>query len=76
MAKEKASETILVTGIHREELAFGKQVITLLGESGIQVVQIDNVFSHERSFYRSGFYHSTAHREMYLQLHQQLAGKK
>lgn len=76
MVNETESDTALVIGIHREELAFGRQVTRLLAESGIHIVQIDNGLSHERSYYRSGFYHSTAHREMYLQLHQQLAGKK
>ncbi len=76
MVEEQKFATTLVIGIHREELAFGKQVVALLAGSGIQVVQIDNGLNHERSSYRSGFYHSTAHREMYLQLHQQLAGKK
>jgi len=68
--------TALVIGIHREELAFGKKVAEMMAESDIHIVQIDNGLSHERSYYRSGFYHSTIHREMYLQLHQQLTGKK
>jgi len=76
MTQEKVSATALVIGIHKEELAFGKQVARLLVKSGIQIVVIDNGLSHERAYYKSGFYHSTAHREMYLQLHQQLAGKK
>jgi hypothetical protein len=76
VVKEKKNETALVIGVHKEELSFGKQVTRLMAESGIHIVTIDNGLSHDRSYYRSGFYHSTAHREMYLQLHQQLVGKK
>lgn len=73
---QSSNNTALVIGVHKEELAFGKKVVTLMAESDIHIVQIDNGLSHERSYYRSGFYHSTAHREMYLQLHQQLVGNK
>ena len=76
MVNETTLATALIIGVHREELSFGKQVAGLLTDSEIHIVQIDNGLSHERSYYRSGFYHSTAHREMYLQLHQQLARKK
>ncbi len=76
MIQTGITETALVVGVHREELAFGEQVIRLMEGSGIHIVKIDNGLSHDRSYYRSGFYHSTAHQEMYLQLHQQLAGKE
>lgn len=64
----------LVVGIHREELDFGLKVARTV-ENFIHVVRINNGLSHAKSLYRSSFYHSTAHREMYLQLHQQLKGK-
>jgi len=76
MAEVKKSDTALVVGIHKEELAFGQQVARLMEGNGVHIVMIDNGLSHDRSYYRSGFYHSTAHREMYLQLHQQLIQKK
>ena len=53
---EKKADTALVIGIHREELAFGKQVAAILQGSEIHVVQIDTGLSHKRSHYRSGFY--------------------
>ena len=59
----KSIATVLVTGIRKEELAFGKQVSRLLVKSGIQIVVIDNGLSHERAYCKSGFYHSTARRE-------------
>ena len=65
---------VLVIGVHCEELGFGLKAAQAV-EDSIQVVQITSGLSHEKSLYRSGFYHSTAHREMYLQLHQQLKGK-
>ena len=64
----------LIIGVHREKLAFALKVVQQL-DSNIHVIRIESGLSHERSLYRSGFYHSTAHREMYLQLHQQLKGK-
>ncbi|HHD56419.1 MAG TPA: hypothetical protein ENK89_01920, partial [Desulfobulbaceae bacterium] len=66
---------VLVIGIHREELGFGSMVAKQLVSEDIDLIRIDKGLSHEKSWYRSGFYHSAAHREMYLQLHQQLKGK-
>ncbi len=65
---------VLVIGVHCEEFGFGFRAAQLV-ENNIQVVQITSGLSHEKSLYRSDFYHSTAHREMYLQLHQQLKRK-
>lgn len=64
----------LVIGVHREELGFGIKVAPLV-DPFIRILRIDNGLNHEKKLYRSGFYHSKAHREMYLQLHQQLKGK-
>lgn len=64
----------LVIGVHREELGFGIKAARAV-EKIVQVVHITKGLSHRKSLYRSGFYHSTAHREMYLQLHQQLKEK-
>ena len=66
---------VLVIGIHREELGFGSMVAKQLVSEDIGLIRIDKGLSHEKSWYRSGFYHSAAHREIYLQLHQQVKGK-
>lgn len=73
-SENKQIAATLVIGIHREELGFGRKVAAKAG-STVYVVQIDKGLTHEKSFYRSDFYRSAAHREMYLQLHQQLKGK-
>lgn len=65
---------ILVVGVHSEELGFGLKTAQLVDNS-VEVVRITSGLSNKKSVYRSGFYHSTAHREMYLQLHQQLKGR-
>lgn len=64
----------LVIGVHSEELPFGSQVARKLAAL-VHVVRITNGLSNEKSLYQSGFYYSAAHREMYLQIHQQLKGK-
>lgn len=72
--KASNMNAVLVIGVHREELGFGIKTAQTIDDN-IQVVQISSGLSHKKSLYRSSFYHSTAHREMYLQLHQLLKGK-
>ncbi len=67
-------ETLLVTGIHREELAFGDRVATLLDTKNIQVLRIPEGISHSRTGTDDLFYYNTRHREIYLQLRQQVKG--
>ncbi len=67
--------TGLVIGIHKKELDFGKQVAAILPETDIRTVQIDQGLPQQESFNRRGYYYSTFHREIYLQLHQQVKNK-
>lgn len=67
------SEILLVTGVHREELAFGDHVAELLDKECFDVMRIAEGISHSRSVGSGGlFYFVTQHREMYLQLRQQM----
>ena len=65
----------LVIGIHKKELDFGRQVAAILPETDIRIVQIDQGLPQQESFNRRGYYYSTFHREIYLQLHQQVKNK-
>lgn len=67
-------ETLLVIGIHREELGFGDRVAALLDSDHIQVMRIPEGISHARTGTDSPFYYNTWHREIYLQLWQQAKG--
>jgi hypothetical protein len=67
--------TGLVIGIHKKELDFGRQVAAILPEPDIRVVQIDQGLPQQESFNGKGYYYSTFHREIYLQLHQQIKNK-
>lgn len=73
-SENKQIVATLVTGIHREELGFGRKVAAKV-ENNVVLVQIDKGLSHEKGFYENGFYYSAVHKEIYLQLHQQLRGK-
>ncbi len=66
--------TLLVTGIHREELSFGDRVSDLLDTQSIQVLRIPQGISHARSGTDDLFYYNRRHREIYLQLRQQVKG--
>ncbi|MGD2118102.1 MAG: hypothetical protein PVG66_07075 [Chromatiales bacterium] len=68
-------ETLLVTGIHREELGFGDHVAALLDSELIQVMRIPRGISHSRRAHDELFYFNARHREIYLQLHQQVRGR-
>jgi hypothetical protein len=69
------AETILVIGIHREELTFGKRVAELSEGSRIDVLHIGQGLSSKKPVFDDLFYYTTRHREIYLQLHQQLKKK-
>ncbi len=68
-------QTLLVTGIHREELGFGDRVAELLDKRSIQIMRIPQGISHTRSGTDGLFYYNTRHREIYLQLWQQVKGQ-
>ncbi|MBL0715301.1 MAG: hypothetical protein JJV98_16550 [Desulfosarcina sp.] len=67
--------TGLVIGIHKKELDFGRQVAALLPETDIRIVRIDQGLPQQESFRGRGYYYGAFHREIYLQLHQQVKNK-
>jgi len=67
--------TGLVIGIHKKELDFGRQVAANLSETDIKIIKIDQGLPQQESFNNRGYYYSTFHREIYLQLHQQVKNK-
>jgi hypothetical protein len=68
------SRALLVTGIHREELDFGDRVAALVDPDQVEVLRIARGISNARTGTRGQFYSDTEHREIYLQLRQQLHG--
>ncbi|MDL1959415.1 MAG: hypothetical protein LWX01_05295 [Deltaproteobacteria bacterium] len=63
---------ILVIGIHQEELAFGERVAELVEGLGIDVLRIEQGLSNRKPIFDDLFYYTTQHREIYLQLRQQV----
>ncbi len=63
---------LLVTGIHREELAFGDRVSALLDREHIDLLRIPNGIPRARRSPGQRFYSNAQHREIYLQLRQQV----
>lgn len=70
-----AAATVLVTGIHLEELAFGDRVAELLGPGEVDVLRIPQGVPQTRPAAGRQFYYDTRHRELYLQLQQQVKGR-
>lgn len=68
-------ETLLVIGVHREELAFGDRVAGLLDSALIDVLRIPQGIPQAHTGTDGGFYSDTQHREIYLQLRQQVKGR-
>jgi hypothetical protein len=66
------SAGVLVTGIHREELAFGDRVAALVDPEQVDLLRIAHGISNARTGTDGRFYSDTEHREIYLQLRQQL----
>ena len=66
------TNTLLVTGIHREELAFGDHVCEQVDRGQIDVMRVPEGVSHARDGTGDEFYYTTKHREIYLQLRQQI----
>ena len=69
------ADTLLVTGIHREELKFGDHVAALLHPDTIDVMRIPKGIPQARTATDDRFYFNTQHREIYLQLRQQTKGR-
>lgn len=69
------NDTLLVTGIHRDELGFGDRVATVLPRGAVEVMRIPQGIPQPRRGPGEQFYSRTEHREIYLQLHQQVRGR-
>jgi hypothetical protein len=71
---QSAAEAVLIIGAHREELAFGERVAEGL-DPRIAVLRIPEGISGHRPRPDEVFYYETRHRELYLQLRQQVGGR-
>lgn len=67
-------KTILIIGVHLEELPFGKLVAEGAGEMGIDVLRIKHGLSNDRHLHRDFYYYKMFHRELYSQIHRQIQG--
>jgi hypothetical protein len=67
--------TVLVTGVHSEELAFGDRVTAGLGHAAIEVLRIPKGVPQRCTDVDRQFRHEARQRELYLQLHQQVRGR-
>jgi len=62
------AKALLVIGIHREELAFGRAVAALVDRSRIDVLEIPEGLPGRNPRADEHFQHGKLHRELYLQL--------
>ncbi len=67
-------KTLLIIGVHVEELRFGERVAEGAKELGIDVLRIEHGLSNDRFLYSNLFYYDTFLRELYLQTHMQIRG--
>lgn len=67
-----ANDTLLVTGIHHEELGFGDRVSALVDPARLDVMRIPQGIPQTKKGPGEQFYSSAQHREIYLQLGQQV----
>jgi hypothetical protein len=67
-----ANDTILVIGIHREELGFGDRVSAPVDPARVDVMRIPWGIPRAKKGQRERFYSRAQHREIYLQVHQQV----
>ena len=72
LRKACSAATVLVTGIHREELGFGDQVASLLDPDRTDILRIPEGVPQSCEDVDQQFYHDARQRELYLQLHQQV----
>ncbi|SRR6056297_1636798 len=70
-----AAETVLVTGVHREELGFGDRVTDGLDTRRIDLLRIPEGVAQRCVDVNQQFYYEARQRELYLQLHQQVKGR-
>ncbi len=69
------AKNLLVIGIHREELGFGECVADQIDRQRMDVLRIEHGISRQRDPHEAQFYYTTRHREIYLQLRQQVRGR-
>ncbi len=70
----REAATVLVIGVHREELAFGERVAASLSHLPIDVYRIPEGISGRHPRQDQVFRYRLYHQELYLQLRQQLKG--
>ena len=70
--RDAAGDTVPVIGVHRAELAFGDAVVERLGIGGPRVLRIPAGIAAPRTAPGESFRSRIAHREMYLQLRQEI----
>jgi hypothetical protein len=75
MAESTGFRAVLVIGAHREELAFGDRVAESLRDTPVEILRIPNGISGRRPRQDETFRYGIEHRELYLQLRQQLRGR-
>lgn len=69
------ARTVLILGIHREELAFGEAVAAGLDPARIDLLRIPEGFSVARPTQDQAFYYRASHRELYGQILCQVRGR-
>ncbi len=69
-----AKPTLLVTGVHRDELGFGDRVAALM-VPGLELMRIPQGIPQPRRSPTNRFLSRTQHHELYLQLYQQVKGR-
>ena len=74
LTDQGVGKTLLIIGVHVEELCFGERVAEGAKESGIDVLRIEHGLSNDRFLYANLFYYDTFLRELYLQTHMQIQG--
>ena len=75
LTDQGVGKTLLIIGVHVEELCFGEKVAEGAKELGIDVLRIEHGLSNDRFLYANLFYYDTFLRELYLQTHMQIQGK-
>lgn len=72
---ESPIQTLLVIGIHREELAFGQSVAAMLNRTRIDVLSIPDGLSGQHPLPDERFRYEMLHRALYLQLIPHVRGR-
>jgi hypothetical protein len=70
-----ANDTLLVIGLPRAELAFGDRVAEAVARAPVDVLRIPHGITQPRRSPRERFQSRTEHREIYLQLRQEVRGR-